>query len=134
MNWILAKLKLNRRLNLQINARGWLSVLVVVVMALVVGVNLWKVAVNAAESIDVFQAEQESLSALRQIHQDLQDQLSYYESYEYKKLYARDNLRLVEPGERLFRVLSPIEYFEFEEVTPNFFAETDNLSWWLELL
>jgi cell division protein FtsB len=118
----------------QFHTGGWFSVVIVVVVATLLVVNLWGVAVNAKESFDVYVFEQESLAELRDTKASLEKEKEYYESYEYQRLYARDNLRLAESGETLYQIITPFDYFEVDDAVPDLVSDEVYLEWWLELL
>jgi hypothetical protein len=119
---------------IQINTGGWISVVIITAITVLVCINLWRVGVNAQESMDVFTFEQDSLTNLQSENSQLLAELEYYQSYEYKKLYARDNLRLAEANERLFKVADPIDYFEVKESAPDFLTPENYSSWWFAIL
>lgn len=120
--------------SLELHTSGWFSVVIVVVVASLLVINLWSVAVNAKESFDVYLFELESLAQLEDINQDLLSQKDYYESYEYQRLYARDNLRLAEGGETLYQIIEPVQYYEIDQEAVDLLSEGEFFPLWLELL
>lgn len=70
---------------------------------------------------------------MQQENLKLLNELQYYQSYEYKKLYARDNLRLGEPGERLYKIVGDQATYNVPEKELELFEES-NLQWWILLV
>ncbi len=134
MDKILPKLRLSRSAQFKIHTGGWLSVLIITGATFLLGLNLWRVAINAKESFEVYVFEQQTLEALQDSNSKLEEELEYYSSYEYKQLYARDNLRLGQGSEKLYRILRPQEYYQVPDEEPEFFTEGEYAEWWLELL
>jgi cell division protein FtsB len=97
-------------------------------------ISLGRVIVNAADNYEVYLYEELSLTELQSENARLAKELAYYESYEYKKLYARDHLNLVEPGERLYRLVGRPEYYEVRDRGVQVFQEGNYLNWWLRIL
>ena len=111
-----------------------MSVLLIAAVTMLLGLNLWRVATNARNSFEVYLFEQEALTDLESTHERLEAELAYYNSYEYKKLYARDNLRLAEPDETLYRIVSRPDYYELEKLEVDFFEDGEYFNWWMQLL
>ncbi len=112
----------------------WVGVVAIICFGLLMAFNLWRALDNAGNSLGVYQSEQASLAALQEQNESLLNELRYYQSYEYKRIYARDNLRMAEPGEKLYLVVdtTPAYYTPDEEF--DLFAAQDFASWWGMLL
>lgn len=130
----IARLNPFNLLKVNFHAGGWLSVILVFLATILLAMNLLRVVTNARDNLDVLASEKISLRDLQKLNEDLHNDLDYYLSYEYKKLYARDNLRLVEPGERLFRIIPKSQSYEVVRKEIEFFADSNYLDWWQELL
>jgi hypothetical protein len=102
---ILARLGLGRLEGLRIQFAGWLSVAVVVCVALVLISNLIRVAANAQNSVEVYSYEQRILAELQDHRDELARQLQFYTSTEYQLVYARNARRLAAPGETLVDIV-----------------------------
>lgn len=97
-------------------------------------VSFGRVITNARDNFDVYQFEQGGLVSLQGENQDLQKQLDYYNSFEYKQLYARDYLHLAVPGETLYKIEGNPTYYQIDQQQPNFVTADTFTSWWAKLL
>lgn len=111
----------------------WLSVFLIIGMLVILSVNLIRAISDANKNYQVYLAEKESLSLMQQENLKLQNELQYYQSYEYKKLYARDNLRLGEPGETLYKIVGDQTTYNVPEKQLDLFND-NNLQWWMLLV
>ncbi|MBL8014893.1 MAG: septum formation initiator family protein [Candidatus Doudnabacteria bacterium] len=125
---------------LQIYLKKWLNTdnltraLIVPGLILIVVLNLVRTISDAQRNYQVYLAEQELLGYMQQENADLKQELAYYQSYEYKKLYARDNLRLAEPGERLYRIEGAPQLYQPREKTYDPFRAEVSWQWWEALV
>lgn len=129
-----AKTGIARSLSGQLHARGWLSVFVVVGITFMLLVSFGRVIANARSNYDVYLFEKDGLTVLQADNAELQRELDYYSSYEYKRLYARDYLHLAEPGETLYKIVGNQQYYQVTAVAPNFVPPSSYADWWLQLL
>lgn len=113
--------------------RATARALFMVGMLLALTTSLGKVMVNARNNNEVYEYEQENLSALEAEREKLQKELAYYESYEYKRLYARDYLNLAQPGERLYRIVDNTKLYDVRQRLYNY-PEANFLDWWRTVL
>lgn len=117
-----------------IQTSGWLSVILLCGVAIALTMNLGRVIANARNNYEVFRFEQSSLNEMKAEHDKLSLQLAFYESSEYKRLYARDYLHLAESSESLFQVVAPIEYYQLEANTFDPLSYKDSGYWWDRIL
>ena len=130
----LPNFNLNQSISLNIYARGWLSAFVIIGITLLLLANLFRVTANAANNYEVYLYERESVESLRDESERLNRELAYYNSYEYKKLYARDFLHLAEPGEKLYKIVGTPKYYDLQEQELELFEEGNLLEWWLRII
>ncbi len=129
-------LKLNIRnwLSKELNLQGWLSMLIICLITIGLFLSLVRVVTNAQSNYEVYLYEKEGLETLQSENDNLKSQLAYYQSYEYKKLYARDYLRLAEPGERLYKIVGDAKTYDATAKAPDFFEGSGFVEWWKSLL
>lgn len=113
---------------------NWISVFVVFSAVLLIVLNLARVVANAQDNYEVYQFEKQGLQELKQEHKELEQELEYYQSYEYKKLYARDNLKLADEDEKLYQILGERKQYEVVEQDPDLFQNQSFWNWWVILL
>jgi hypothetical protein len=70
----------------------WLATLLVIGIVIVLVTNLFRVVLNARNNYEVYLYEKEGWAALQVERDRLSEELEFYQSNEYKKLYARDYL------------------------------------------
>jgi cell division protein FtsB len=128
------KSNLRNWLNKEFNLQSWLSMLIICLITVGLFLSLVRVVTNAQSNYEVYLYEKQGLEVLQKENDDLKDQLAYYQSYEYKKLYARDYLRLAEPGEKLYKIVGDDKTYDTAGKTPDFFADGKFVSWWKDLL
>lgn len=86
------------------------------------------------ENLQRFDEEQAATNVLLEENAELQNLYRYYNSIDYKKIYARDNLALGEAGETLY-VIERNEPLEVETIKTKDDTKTvNNLSLWSKLL
>ena len=120
---------------LQLSTNEWLSLLAIILVVIILAVNIVKVVSRAGDNYQVYIEEKAALGRLQQENAELERELAYYQSYEYKKLYARDNLRLADPGERLIQIVDNTVSYDEDQTETNILSTTDDNSvWWLMLL
>lgn len=128
LNFLLPKFVRN------IDFRSWLILVGLTVVLLIIAGKLGDSMVNAYRNYQVYVAEQAGRDELAEEYQDLQQNLAYYRSYEYKKLYARDYLNLTQNGETLYRINDNDSFYEVKEKQQNFVESGEYTQWWLVLL
>lgn len=112
----------------------WLATLLVIGIVIVLVTNLFRVVLNARNNYEVYLYEKEGWAALQVERDRLSEELEFYQSNEYKKLYARDYLHLGESGETLYKVLGGFEYYDVNSDIEELFPKEDYLSWWRLLI
>ncbi len=112
----------------------WLATLFVIGIVIVLVTNLFRVVLNARNNYEVYLYEKEGWAALQVERDRLSEELEFYQSNEYKKLYARDYLHLGESGETLYKVLGGFEYYDVNSDIEELFPKEDYLSWWRLLI
>lgn len=112
--------------------QGWLSVILVCGLTMALGSNLWRIAVNAQYNTEVYNAEIEGLEKLKSENDKLEDELDFYSSNEYRRVYIRDNRHLVESGNtQLYKVVDELSFAEPKSRLLNLNNVTaDNWQWW----
>jgi cell division protein FtsB len=76
-------------------------------LIIVLSMNIYNAYTKGVDTINSFQQDQQKLEDLKAENQQLQTQVQEYESIEYKKMYARDNLDLADKDETLYYVNRP---------------------------
>lgn len=112
----------------------WFATLLVIGIVLVLITNLFRVVLNARNNYEVYLYEKEGWVILQEERDRLAEELEFYQSYEYKKLYARDYLHLGESGETLYKVLGGFEYYDIKDDVRELFPKENFLSWWKLLI
>jgi len=129
-----ARHRLQNIFRFRLHTRGWFSVAMIIGVTFLLLVSFGRVITNAKNNFEVYQYEQGGLTALRSDNQDLLRELDYYQSFEYKLLYARDYLHLAEPGETLYKIVGTQTYYKIDEKVPNFVTADSYSYWWGALL
>lgn len=117
----------------------WYSVFnkfILLLIILSLGYNVYNSYNKVMDSLERYETEKETLAILEAENQRLLKERKYYQSQEFKKIYARDNLNLVEPGEEIYlidgeEVVLDIEKLPEEQVQ---ITLEDNWFWWRKLL
>lgn len=111
-----------------------LSIVFLAVVLVVLGVNLFKRLDESSRDYGVYLTELASLEKLRNENQQLLAQLDYYNSVEYKLLYARDSLNKVRPGEKLYEISGDIVLYNFSTPPVKLYPELQPIKVWWNLL
>ena len=83
----------------------WSFFFVFVIIGL--SMNIYRAYTTGVDTINNFKQEQQKLEDLKVVNDQLQNEVKQYESIEYKKMYARDNLALADKNESLYYVDRP---------------------------
>lgn len=121
---------------ININWGSMFTSFILLLFITVLAINNYNAFVKGAETMESFQQEQEKLDQLRNMNADLQNQVEHFDSLEYKKIYARENLNLGDKNETLYYVDRPKTGLEIEEL-PVVVQEVtlqDNFSYWKKLI
>jgi cell division protein FtsB len=119
---------------LPISFQDWLVLGSLVLVSVILVSSLGRVVTNARNNYEVYVFEKEGLQELKAEQARLLQELAYYESFEYKKLYARENLFLGEPGERLYKLTEPPKLYQVRVREKDYFTDTNFTAWWMKLL
>lgn len=111
----------------------WIPMFAVISISLLLFVNLVRAVNNAGINFQVYEAEKVALTELQTENQKLKSELDYYSSYEYSELYARDTLKLAEPGQRLYRVVTDSPDYQVPVKKVDVFADKNYVKWWAVL-
>lgn len=88
---------------------------------------------NAQANLEVYAYEQDIVQQRQNEQERLKSELSYYQSLEYAKLYARDNQNLATPGEKLYQITDPVKLYQVQIRQKDFYANADYAKWWVSL-
>lgn len=128
-------LEITKKWRLQIESGEWISLAVMLILLLLLVANLVRSMGEANRNYQVLLSEQELLAQMQSENLSLQTEYKYFTSYEYKKLYARDNLRLAEPGERLYQIVGDAKLYQIEPDKLEVFDQKSGYAqWWGKLL
>lgn len=114
----------------------WLKGIGFIIIIVGLTINIWNSYEKGLHNSKVIAQEEAKLAKLEDENQDLTEQVQYYSSIEYKRIYARENQNLAEPGERLYF----IERDDEELVIDYIKEETDKIElqnnsyWWKKLI
>ncbi|MEI7578995.1 MAG: septum formation initiator family protein [bacterium] len=94
--------------------------------------NAYKKGINNRNSI---QEEEQKVNQLKAETDDLNNQIDYYSSSEYRRAYARENQNFAIPGEKLYYVLRPEDYkIDYYQVNTDPIQLDNHARWWKELI
>jgi hypothetical protein len=98
--------------------------------------NIYNSFNKGMETVNSLHEEEMKLIALQAENKSLQNQVRDFESIDYKKIYARENLNLGEKGDRLYYVDRPADLKNIEELPQEQVAIDfkDNLAYWKKLI
>jgi cell division protein FtsB len=120
----------------RINFSGIFVILFYLIVIVYLGINIFTTFNKGMEDERKFRLEQTRLEELKLENTRLNNELSRYDSIEYKRIYARENLNLAEKNETLYYIerKSPIQEIE---VLPEDTVQIDlenNFFWWKKLI
>lgn len=100
------------------------------------GVNIFTTFNKGVEDIKKFQAEQTTLDRLLEENKKLKEEVEQYNSIEYKKIYARENLNLAEKNETLYYIDRPKAVQEIDKLPEDTIQISldNNAFWWQKLI
>jgi cell division protein FtsB len=122
--------------NVNINWGRVLADIFFIIIILALGINIYITFDKGLSTMERFNEEQEKLNAILGEHEELTEQVKEYESLEYKRIYARDNLNLGHDNETIYYIERQgdpldIEPLEEDKMRIDF---KDKKAYWLELL
>jgi cell division protein FtsB len=102
----------------------------------VLGFNIYTAFNKGVDTITKFQQEEQKLAALIVENNDLQKQESQYNSLEYKRIYARENLNLADKNETLYYIDRKKAPQQIEQLPEDVMQITldNNVQWWEKLI
>jgi cell division protein FtsB len=100
------------------------------------GFNIYTAFNKGVDTITKFQQEEQKLAALIVENNDLQKQEGQYNSLEYKRIYARENLNLADKNETLYYIDRKKAPQQIEQLPEDVMQITlqDNVTWWEKLI
>jgi len=110
-----------------------LVMLLLTITLLVLMGNILRVIANARSNYEIFSIEAQGLRDLTKKNTDLQKELDYVSSDEYKMLLLRNSSNLALVNEELYTIRNPSEQFD-EENELLIVKDKTNFSGWWELL
>ena len=118
----------------KINVGMIFGALFYILLMTVLAVNGYTAYQRGIENLQKYDQEQAATNVLLQENSELQDLYRYYNSIDYKMIYARDNLGLAQSGETLYSIEKnqPIDVETINTNTPP--RTVNNLSLWSKLL
>jgi cell division protein FtsB len=111
-----------------------ISVVFLSAVLAIVAANFVKRIEEGKRDYDVYLAEQVSLNKLKAENLQLKAELNYYNSLEYKLLYARDSLNKVRPGERLYELSNEIVLYNINPEPVKIYNQLNLIEVWRHLL
>ena len=100
------------------------------------GINIFTTFNKGVEDTKKFQTEQTKLNELQLENDRLTQELKQYDSIEYKRIYARENLNLGERKETLYYVERKQDALDIEKLPEDTIQIdlNDNFYWWKKLI
>ena len=117
----------------------WTDLLGKVVIFLIIialGYNVFTAYNNGVTNLRRIEEEEQKLNKLLAEAEQLSAQVKYYESLDFKRIYAREILNLAEPDETLYYINRPEPEPQIEDIKD--YQESiklnDNAFWWKKLI
>lgn|SRR3990167_3284250 len=125
-----------RLLRINIDWYDLLGTLIIGMVILALGYNVFTAYNNGINNLRRIDEEQEKLDKLLAESEELSQLEKYYQSLDFKRIYAREILNLAEPDESLYYINRPepqpkIENIEDYQESVNI---NDNAFWWKKLI
>jgi hypothetical protein len=111
---------------------GAITVILIIGIIILSG-NIFRVITNARANYSIFQTERDSLYELRDKNSELDNELKYVQSDEYKKLFLRDTESLGTSSEQLYNIKESPEYYEEIIEYLEIEDKKDFTDWWIGL-
>lgn len=119
---------------MEIPVENLISTVILILIVVFLSTNLARRVHESTQDYAVYLAEQEALAKLTAENKQLQDELDYYNSIEYRLLYARDSLNSVQPGEKLYELSKDIVIYSYQPEPVRIYEELEKLKIWQSLL
>ncbi len=97
---------------------------------LILGGNILRVISNARINYEIFAIEAQGLKNLQLKNEQLQKELEYVSSDEYKMLLLRNSSNLAQSGEELYSLKAQAEYLDAEKNLLDVKTKQDFNDWW----
>ena len=110
------------------------SLVILFLILVIMSVTLVRKVQESGKNYEVYQQELTALDDLQAENEQLRRELAYYNSIEYKLLYARDSLNTTRPGERLYELSDEIVLYDYEPEQVSMYDQLDLKSVWWSLL
>jgi len=125
-----------RLLRINIDWYDLLGTVIIGLVILALGYNVFTAYNNGINNLRRIDEEQQKLDKLEAESEELSQLEKYYQSLDFKRIYAREILNLAEPDETLYYINRPepqpkIENIEDYQESVNI---NDNAFWWKKLI
>jgi len=97
---------------------------------LVLGGNIIRVIANARSNYEIFALEEKGLNDLKEKNKQLQSELEYVSSDEYKMLLLRNSSNLARSNEELYTLKAQSKYLEEDKELLDLSQKDDFQDWW----
>lgn len=118
--------------SIKLEGVGITVILLLVSIALVI--NIVRVVNKGKNNYEVYLYEKNLLEQLREDHQLLSEEYTFYTSEEAKKLLAREILGLAESNESLFRTKDAVTYYDIKPRILEVKEKESFSDWWKKLV
>lgn len=111
-----------------------MSLLMLTALLIILGSSLFRKIEESSRNYGVYLTERAAVEKLRTENEKLKSELDYYNSVEYKLLYARDSLNRIRPGEKIFEITSDVKLHTVETSQPSLYPQLELGQIWSKLL
>ncbi len=127
-------LRLEKGLSVKISPSTMALFMLFVLFSILLMRNIYS-SLSALDKYSVLEKESKVLEELKQTNTRLKQEKDYYSSPYFVKLYARENLGLVQPGEVIYYIQRD-RNFAYEDKFENYepIAIVSNKSMWIDLI
>jgi hypothetical protein len=102
-----------------------------VVLTILFSFNILQTINKAVDDYQVLSVERGKLAKIKGESNDLDKELGYYSSLDYRKQYAYDSLNLARDGESIYYIdLRDRKPLDLDKPNPDPVKRTDNKAWW----
>lgn len=113
---------------------GFLFTSFLIMVALVLGANIFRVVLNGKSNYETYQNEKESLSEIEAKNVELLRENEFVNSDEYKRLILRESSNLASDNETLFDIKAKPIYYQEEKEYLDIKLKRDFTDWWIKLI
>jgi len=125
-----------RLLRINIDWYDLLGTVIIGLVILALGYNVFTAYNNGINNLRRIDEEQQKLDKLEAESEELSQLEKYYQSLDFKRIYAREILNLAEPDETLYYINRPEPEPQIEDIKD--YQESiklnDNAFWWKKLI